>query len=71
MVGDKLGRTWGTSIRCTACVADRPDHGGGKTIHWQVNRLRRSNEAGVTQNELRQEIYANARAEGRDIQRAR
>lgn len=63
--------SFGTSIRCTACVVDRPDHSSGKTIHWQIDRLRKSNEAGVTQNEIRQEIYDNARRDGRDIQRVR
>ena len=62
--------TWGTGISCRACEKPRAVHGTGKNIHWSISRLKNTNEAGVTQREMVQEIYDNARADGRDITRA-
>ena len=63
--------TWGWGIRCTACFVKRADHTKGKKVTFAISRLKNTNEAGVTQNELRQEIYDNAREGGYDIERAR
>lgn len=61
---------WGTGISCRACQKERAVHSDGKQIHWAISRLKNTNAAGVTQNEMRQEIYDNARRDGRDIERA-
>ena len=60
---------WGTGIKCDGCAKEKPVHDDGKRINWAISRLKNTNEAGVTQSEMRQEIYANARADGRDITR--
>lgn len=38
---------------------------------WNLTWLKESNKAGTTANEMRQEIYEGAKAEGRDITRAK
>lgn len=62
---------WGTSIKCTYCIKPKAQHGEGKKVHFNINRLQKQNEAGVTSRMMRDEIYASAKEEGRDITRAR
>lgn len=62
---------WGTSLKCSQCAKPKAEHGGGKRVHFNINRLQKQNEAGVTSRMMRDEIYASAREEGRDITRAR
>lgn len=62
--------TWGTGIVCTYCQAPPKVHGGGKKVNFNITRLKNTNELGQTQNELRRDIYENARRDGRDITRA-
>lgn len=57
---------FGTSIKCTYCYVEKPEHGGGKTIYWSgLQRLRNHREAGTTALGMEKEIIDTARAEGR------
>lgn len=44
---------------------------GGKTINFNINRLKHDNAGGYTQRELAQSTIDSAKASGREIERAR
>ncbi len=71
MVGDAQDDdTWGWFIVCDDCYIPPKDHSQEKTVRFNIERLRQTNELGQTQNEMRDEIYENAREGGYDITRA-
>lgn len=73
-LGGAFTSPWGTGIRCNGCIKPKPQHGGGKTIHWSgLTRLKNHREAGTTALGMEREIIETARAEGRldKIDRAR
>ena len=59
--------TWGYGVTCTACAQVPKYHGEGKTVRFNITRLKQDNAEGMTQLERRDEIYAAARRDGRDI----
>jgi hypothetical protein len=56
---------------CEACRATPKEGGPGKVVNWNIRHLKTQNREGWTVREKEQEIWAEAKASGRDIERAR
>lgn len=72
-LGGSFPSSWGTGIKCDACAKPKPEHGGGKTVRFMIERLRQHREAGTSAVGMEKEIIDSARADGRldKIDRAR
>lgn len=63
--------SWAWEVVCDACRAKPKEFGGGKVVHWNIRHLKRQNEEGWSPIFESQRIERAAKAEGRDIERAR